>query len=78
MDYTPFVFFCEPYFKIHQKYSYEHSKSLRIKGHRMFGWIEVKGSGVVDRLVVPSRINVVIFFTPNHHFALEYTDYGKK
>ena len=44
----------------------------------MFGWIEVKGSGVVDRLVVPSRINVVIFFTPNHHFALEYTDYEKK
>ena len=44
----------------------------------MFGLIEVKGSGVVDRLVVPSRINVVIFFTPNHHFALEYTDYEQK
>jgi len=78
MDYTPFAFFCEPYFKIRQKYSDEHSKSVRIKGHRMFGLIEVKGSGVVDRLVVASRISVVIFFTPNHHFALEYTDYGKK
>ena len=44
-----------------QKYSDEHSKSLRIKGHRMFGLIEVKGLGVVDRLVVVSRTNVVIF-----------------
>ena len=78
MDYTPFVFFCEPYFKIRQKYSDEHSKSVRIKGHRMFGLIEVKGSGIVDRLVVASRTKRVNFFTPNHHFALEYTDYGKK
>lgn len=61
MDYTPFVFFCEPYFKMRQKYSDEHSKSLRIKGHRMFGLIEVKGSRVVDRLVVAGRTNVVIF-----------------
>ena len=61
MDYTLFVFFCEPYFKIRQKYSDEHSKFVRIKGHRMFGLIEVKGSGVVDRLVVVSRTNVVIF-----------------